>query len=338
MKIQGQNYRTVWMEGDKIFTIDQLSLPANFKIATLNTIEDVENAISSMVVRGAPAIGAMGAYGLAQAILQLSELDRDLIDLARVRLEATRPTAYDLTHALDVMDRAVRDAASLEEAQLIATQTATDYANRSAEACQLIGVYGATIVPDNASILTHCNAGALATVDYGTALAVVRAAHDQGKNIHLFIDETRPRLQGAYLTAWEMVQEGIPHTLIADNAAGHFLQHGEIDIVITGADRVASNGDAANKIGTYEKAVLAREHNIPFYIAAPFSTIDFDCPTGAHIPIEERDPLEVLELAGTRIAPEGTQARNPAFDVTPARFITGIITERGIFKPDQLEQ
>lgn len=338
MKVQGQDYRTVWMEGDQIFTIDQLSLPANFKIATLNNIEDVERAISSMLVRGAPAIGAMGAYGLAQVILHLSELDRDLIDLARVRLEATRPTAYDLTHALDIVEQAIHEATSLDEARQIAVKTAADYANRSAEACQLIGVYGATIIPNNASILTHCNAGALAAVDYGTALAVVRVAHDEGKNIHLFIDETRPRLQGALLTAWEMVQEGIPHTLIADNAAGHLFQHGEIDIVITGADRVASNGDTANKIGTYEKAVLAREHNIPFYIAAPFSTIDFDCPTGAHIPIEERDPLEVLELAGNRIAPEGTPARNPAFDVTPARLITGIITERGILKPDQLKR
>jgi S-methyl-5-thioribose-1-phosphate isomerase len=192
------------------------------------------------------------------------------------------------------------------------------------------------LLHDGDTVLTHCNAGALATVDHGTALAVIRAAHQSKKNIHVYVDETRPRLQGAKLTAWELGQEGIPHTIIVDNAAGFLMQNGEIKMVITGADRVARNGDSANKIGTYEKAVLARENGIPFYVAAPLSTIDFRCKKGSDIPIEERDPVEVLQLNGERIAAPGSEARNPAFDVTPARYIKGIITEKGIFPPDNI--
>ncbi|UCH63513.1 MAG: S-methyl-5-thioribose-1-phosphate isomerase [Fidelibacterota bacterium] len=337
MIINGQPYRTVWMDDEAIKTIDQTLLPGRFEIVSLHDHHEVARSIESMIIRGAPAIGAMGAYGLAQAVSQLDRGDLDEIESLKQFFHATRPTAYDLTHALNtVFDKIAREA-DLPAMQQAAIKAAEAYADQSVEACRKIGELGNQLIRDGAVILTHCNAGALATVDYGTALAVVRVAHYEGKNITVYVDETRPRLQGAKLTAWELSQESIKHLIIADNAAGYYMQKGEIDIVITGADRIAANGDAANKIGTYEKAVLARANDVPFYIAAPISTIDFRCDSGEHIPIEERDESEVLIIDGKRIAPMDSRARNPAFDITPAEYIEGIITEKGIFKPAEIK-
>jgi S-methyl-5-thioribose-1-phosphate isomerase len=334
--INGRPYRTVWMEGAVIKTIDQTLLPGRFEIVSLRDHYEVAEAISSMIVRGAPAIGAMGAYGLAQVVSHLDKADLDEIESLKQFLHATRPTAHDLTHALNaVFDKIVQEP-DLPGMQQTAIKAAEAYADQSVEACRKIGEYGNKLIHDGDVILTHCNAGALATVDYGTALAVVRIAHCEGKDIMVYVDETRPRLQGAKLTAWELSQENVRHVIIADNAAGYYMQKGEIDIVITGADRIAVNGDAANKIGTYEKAVLAKTNNIPFYIAAPISTIDFQCDSGEHIPIEERNENEILIIEGKRIAPMNSPARNPAFDITPAEYIDGIITEKGIFKPDEI--
>lgn len=317
-----------------IKTINQLLLPARFEIVSLGHYSEVADAINTMLVRGAPAIGALGAYALAQAVNQLTRRDMGQIQDVKTTLEQTRPTAHDLSDGLRyVFDRLLK-AGKLEQMKAAALDAAETYAERSIAACRQIGNHGKALIKDGDRILTHCNAGALATVDYGTALAVVRMAHYDGKAIYVYVDETRPRLQGAKLTAWELSQEGIPHAIIADNAAGHFMRRGEIDIVITGADRVAANGDVANKIGTYQKAVLAKENQIPLYIAAPLSTIDRTCASGDDIPIEERDENEILHFDGKRIAPRDSPARNPAFDVTPARYIRGIITEKGIIKPE----
>jgi S-methyl-5-thioribose-1-phosphate isomerase len=338
MIINGKPSRTVWMEEGVIKTINQPALPERFEIVSLHDAEEVAAAIRTMVVRGAPAIGALGAYGLAQAVQQLRKPDLAQIEHIRTVLEQTRPTAHDLKHGLDHVFHGLAGADTLAEMKSAALDAVEDYAQSSIEACRRIGEYGNTLIKDGDRILTHCNAGAVATVDYGTALAMVRMAHYDKKSVFVYVDETRPRMQGSKITAWELLQEGIPHAIIADNAAGHFMQRGDIDIVLTGADRIALNGDAANKIGTYEKAVLARENSIPFYIAAPLSTIDFTARSGEDIPIEERGEEEVLEFAGRRVAPSGSTARNPAFDVTPARYITGIITEEGIFKPGELKQ
>jgi translation initiation factor eIF-2B subunit alpha/methylthioribose-1-phosphate isomerase len=337
MIINNKPYRTVWMENGIIKTINQLKLPEKFELVSLHNLEEVAGSINTMVIRGAPAIGGMCAYGLTQAILQLTEVDFDAILRAKSILQKTRPTAYDATHALDFVFRHVQGINDLLTLKKVALEAAEDYANLSVSACRKIGEYGERLIKDGHRILTHCNAGALATIDYGTALAPMRMAHYRGKHIHIYVDETRPRLQGAKLTAWELAQEGIPHSVIVDNAAGFYMQQGKINLVITGADRIAANGDAANKIGTYEKAVVAKENKIPFYIAAPFSTIDFNCETGDHIPIEERDGKEVQEIAGIRIVGKQSQVKNPAFDVTPARYISGIITEKGIFNPKEIK-
>ncbi|UCH10732.1 MAG: S-methyl-5-thioribose-1-phosphate isomerase, partial [Fidelibacterota bacterium] len=299
--------------------------------------EEVVAAIRSMVIRGAPAIGAAGAYGLAMGIGQLK--DRDMAEVERLKgvLEGARPTAYDLQHGLEYVFQQAQEAGSWEAKQSAARAAAESYAERSIEACRQIGLIGSELIHEGDGVLTHCNTGALATVDYGTALSVIRMAHEAGKDIFVYVDETRPRLQGAKLTAWELQQEGIPYAVIADNAAGYYMQRGDVDVVITGADRIARNGDAANKIGPYAKAVLAKENDIPFYIAAPRSTIDLSCPSGDDIPIEERDEEEVLSIAGRRIAPAGSRAKNPAFDVTPAKYIKGIITEVGILKPEDIQ-
>lgn len=336
MKIDGKDYRTVWIEDSTIKMINQPLLADKFEIVDLNNYNEVANAITTMVVRGSPAIGATGAYGLAQAIIQLDNLDMDEIRKRKKVLQDARPTGYDLTHGLNYVFNKIKDETDLEKMKQTALAAAEEYADQSVEACKKIGEYGNELIKDGFKILTHCNAGALATVDYGTALAPIRSAHYSGKKIFVFADETRPRLQGARLTAWELAKEKIPHAIIADNAAGHYMQRGQVNIVIVGTDRVAANGDIANKIGTYEKAVVAKENNIPFYIAAPISTIDFDCPDGMDIPIEERDENEVLEVKGRRIGPEESHAKNPAFDVTPRKFITGIITEKGIFKPEEI--
>ena len=338
MLIKGKNYRTIWMEGNTIQTIEQNKLPEEFEIISIDTLEDVAKSISTMIVRGAPAIGAMGAFGLAQAIQKMAAPNKQEIQNVRDFLFQTRPTAYDLQHGLDfVMAKTLSDFDPHTMKQ-IAMESAQAYVDASAEACRKIGEYGNSLINDGDKLLTHCNAGALATVDYGTALAPMRLAHKNGKNIFIFVDETRPRLQGAKLTAFELHEEGIPYAVIADNAAGFYMARGEVDMMITGTDRVAANGDVANKIGTYEKAVVAHENGIPVYIAAPISTIDFTCPTGNDIPIEERNQNEVLDVGGHRVAHEGSTALNPAFDVTPAKYITGIITEQGIYNPGELDK
>ncbi len=333
MKIQGNEYRSVWMDGQNVVMIDQRLLPHKFQLFICKNYKETAFAIKEMVIRGAPAIGAAACYGMAQGALA-KELDK----AAKV-LAASRPTAYDLFDAIEYFKKTY---ATGKDPKKIAD----GYADISAERCKTIGEIGEKLIKDGMRVLTHCNAGALACVDYGTALAPIRLAHKKGKKVFVWIDETRPRCQGSKLTAFEMVQEGIPHAIIADNAAGHFMQRGDVDMCIVGTDRVALNGDIANKIGTYEKAVVAKENGIPFYIAAPFSTIDFNCKSGKDIPIEERSEDEVLFFEGVedskikkiRIAPAGVKARNPGFDVTPAKYITGIITEKGIFKPEEIKK
>ncbi|MGQ0797090.1 MAG: S-methyl-5-thioribose-1-phosphate isomerase, partial [Methanobacteriota archaeon] len=270
------------------------------------------------------AIGATAAYALAQAHAQGVPLPQ-----VAERLQRTRPTGHDLFVAIEAILQAAKAGADPVEA-------AERYAQEDVDRCLRIGEHGEKLLKSGARILTHCNAGALATVDVGTAMAPIRAAHAKGRKLFVYVDETRPRLQGARLTAWELAQEGIEHAIIADAAAGYFLERGEIDLVLVGADRIAANGDTANKIGTYAMAVLAKENGVPFYVAAPSSTIDLGLASGAKIPIEERSPQEVLHLNGEPIAPHESPARNPAFDVTPAKYIAGIITERGILKPGRL--
>jgi translation initiation factor eIF-2B subunit alpha/methylthioribose-1-phosphate isomerase len=335
MQIAGLKYRTVWWQDDAINIIDQTSLPFSFEILQLTTIEQVAQAIVQMQVRGAPAIGATGGFGLALAArLAPAKNFTKFIKKSKKTLLATRPTAFDLIYALDIVEQAILH--SPADPAAAALQSAQAFADSNVQACRQIGKLGAEIIQPNFRILTHCNAGALATVDFGTALAPIRFS--KHKNIFVYVDETRPRLQGSRLTAYELEQEGIPHAIIADNAAGYFMQTGQIDMVITGADRVALNGDAANKIGTYEKAVVAKENNIPFYIAAPLSTIDFNCASGKKIPIEQRAEEEVSYIEDKLIANPNSPIQNPAFDVTLARYITGIITEKGIFTPEQIER
>jgi translation initiation factor eIF-2B subunit alpha/methylthioribose-1-phosphate isomerase len=328
VKIDGEvkDIRSVWMEEDKVNFIDQRFLPHRLEFFLASDVEEVAFAIKNMVVRGAPAIGVTSAYGMAQAKM----LDGD-VNTAAELLRATRPTAYDLFYAVDYMLKQL-------ETEIEPIKAAKEYMESVIDKCRKIGEHGENLIQKGHKILTHCNAGALATVDYGTALAPLRFAHYRGKNIFVFVDETRPRLQGARLTAWELLNEGIAHALIADNAAGHFMQKGEIDMVIVGADRITKNGDAANKIGTYEKAVLAKENDIPFYVAAPITTFDFSLESGDKIPIEERDEGEVLSIGQQHIAPGKTKARNPAFDVTPSKYITGYITEIGVLKTENLSE
>ncbi len=319
-----KDYATVWMEGDLVRFIDQRLLPDRFEILDAPSLEKVTYAIRDMVVRGAPAIGAAAAYGMAQGQLQ----GRPMEEMSAA-LRATRPTAQDLFDAVGRMEAVWRGGGDVPAA-------AEAYARDSVERCRAIGRHGAALIASGATVLTHCNAGALATVDVGTALAPIRAAQAEGKRPFVLVDETRPRLQGAHLTAWELLHEGIDHAIIADNAAGYYLAKGEVDLVIVGADRIVANGDVANKVGTYTKALAAKENGVPFYVAAPSSTFDFDTPDGDHIEIEERDPDEVLTVAGRRVAPKGSGARNPAFDITPARYVTGYITEVGILSVDEL--
>jgi len=317
--------RALWWDRGALALIDQRRLPARTVVRRLRTVEAVADAIRTMVVRGAPAIGVAAAYGMALA----SRQKRYGPDRAAKLLGGTRPTAVDLFVGVE----AVRRAWAAGDDPFAA---ADRYRARVVEECHRIGTAGAPLLAKAHGVLTHCNAGALATVEWGTALAPIRVAHDRGAKLFVFVDETRPLLQGARLTAWELSRDRIPHAIIADNAAGHFLRSGEIDAVIVGADRIARNGDFANKIGTYEKAVLARENGVPFYVAAPWTTFDARRPNGTSIPVEERDPLEVLELAGRRTAPPTSRARNPAFDVTPARFVTAFVTPQGVVKPREL--
>lgn len=311
----------VWSENGTVRMIDQRKLPGEFEIFTAKNSDEIAYSIKNMVVRGAPAIGVTAAYGLAMA-----KKNGEDMESAAKKISETRPTAFDLFKAISFMKSGNFDMGA-----------ANRYSNEIIGRCKKIGEYGNELIRDNSRILTHCNAGALAVVDWGTALAPIRVAHKQGKKISVFVDETRPRLQGARLTAWELAQEGIDHRIIADNAAGHFMRNGEVDLVIVGADRIVANGDFANKIGTYEKAVLAKENGIPFYVAAPGSTFDFSIANGDMIPIEERDQAEVLEFAGTRVAPAESQSRNPAFDVTPNKYVSGYITEYGVFQPSTMK-
>jgi methylthioribose-1-phosphate isomerase len=320
--------------------VDQTRLPHEVVYLRCRSAAEVAEAIRRMRVRGAPAIGVAAAYGLALGAAESRATDAAafLIDLEAVaaQLAATRPTAVNLRWAVDLglaTARAIAPDQGVGPARAALLALADDLAAEDVETNRRIGAHGKELVPDGATVLTHCNAGALATVDYGTALGVVRAAHEAGRALHVLVDETRPFLQGARLTAWELQQLGVPMTLITDNMAGHFMQRGQVDLVVVGADRIAANGDVANKVGTYALAVLAHAHGIPFYVAAPLSTVDLSLASGAEIPIEERSSEEVVTLAGQRIAPEGVAAAHPAFDVTPARLVTAIITDAGVLRP-----
>ncbi len=350
MLINNINYRTVWMQDASVYLINQRVLPHEFEIYQSKTFIDTANAIKTMIVRGAPAIGATGAYGLAQAASAFEGENFDnfneYVNKAFNVLNSARPTANDLSYGLNFVKSKMFIENSITNSKMRAFELARQYADWSAELCRQIGVYGNNLIQNNQNILTHCNAGALACVDYGTALSPIRIAHYKKKNIFVYVDETRPRNQGTSLTAWELAQEKINHSIIADNAAGYYMKTGKIDFAIVGADRIAMNGDVANKIGTYEKAVLAKENNIPFYVAAPLSTFDINSITGDDIPIEERSDEEILYISGldennkikkVRIAPQQSSGKNPAFDVTPAKYMTGIITEKGVIKPNREE-
>ncbi|MGE4490855.1 MAG: S-methyl-5-thioribose-1-phosphate isomerase [Syntrophotalea sp.] len=320
--------------------IDQRLLPTQEVWIRYRDYQSVAEAIRSMVVRGAPAIGVAAAFGVAFGARDIAAagFGEFYAELEKVcaTLAATRPTAVNLFWALDRMRTRARQLAGspLDDIRTELLNEALAVAAEDEASNRAMGRHGAVLIPDGARILTHCNAGALATGGYGTALGVIRAAVESGKSVSVLADETRPFLQGARLTAWELHKDGIPVTLICDNMAGALMRQGEIDGVIVGADRIAANGDVANKIGTYSVAVLAREHGLPFYVAAPLSTIDRNIADGDQIPIEERDAIEVTHCGATRLAPEGIRVRNPAFDVTPARLVTAIITERGVVRGD----
>lgn len=316
--------------------IDQTRLPREQEFVTCTDYKQVAEAIRGMIIRGAPAIGVAAAMGVAIGVVKADEADLDAqFAVICDTLAATRPTAVNLFWAIDRMKRlyATVRQQNIAEIRAALVREAKQIYFEDIAINQAIGRNGATLVPDGKTVLTHCNAGALATAGYGTALGVVRAAIESGKSIDVFADETRPFLQGARLTVWELQQDGIAATLIADNMAGHFLRSGRIGCVVVGADRIAANGDVANKIGTYSVAVLAKENCVPFYVAAPISTLDLTLETGDQIPIEERAGSEMTQLAGVSIAPDGTAVRNPAFDITPERYVTAIITERGIARP-----
>ena len=321
---------TVAWQDEGVVMVDQRRLPAEEVYVRCTTPEEVAAAIRDMVIRGAPAIGVAAALGLALAVH--GGEGGAAFERAAGLLGATRPTAVNLFWAIERMRRRFRglEAAEGEALRGGLLQEALAIEAEDVEACRRMGDLGAELLPSGARVLTHCNAGALATAGYGTALGVIRSAARQGKIRNVFADETRPYLQGARLTAWELLREGIPVTLIADNMAGHLMARGEIDAVVVGADRIAANGDVANKIGTYTVAVLAREHGLPFFVAAPISTFDLDTPSGASIPIEERSPDEVTHHGGRRLAPEAVAVRNPAFDVTPGRLVAAIVCERGV--------
>lgn len=348
--------RTVWWEenahGGVVCMIDQTALPQEVVTLRLTDEEQVAEAIKTLKVRGAPAIGVSAAFGIALAFSRLlreqgggdenravtpqqaQELQERLHSVSDL-LARTRPTAVNLFWAIERMRASAALSGDYSLPQLVQRlrDEAQAIADEDFEACRQMGLYGAQLIADGDSLLTHCNAGALATAGWGTALAPIYAAHKAGKTLHVFVDETRPILQGARLTAWELQQEGIPLTLITDNMAAHFMRKGEIKAIFVGADRIAANGDFANKIGTYGVAVLARAHAIPFYVVAPLSTIDLKLPSGEQIPIEQRNPTEVTAIRGMPVAPAGVHVANPAFDVTPHSYVTAIITERGIARP-----
>jgi methylthioribose-1-phosphate isomerase len=329
--------RTISREGRIVKLIDQTRLPHEVAVVACHTDSEMCDAIRAMRIRGAPALGVAAAYGMAlgseNAPDQPEGFSRHLEAVGQ-RLKSTRPTAVNLSwgveHALEAA--ALLTTSGPDRVRAALWELADQLADADVAINQQIGAHGADLIPDGSRILTHCNAGALATVDWGTALGVVRSAHRQGKQLHVYVDETRPFLQGSRLTAWELAEEGIPYAVITDNMAGHLMARGDIDLCIVGADRIAASGDVANKIGTYSVAVLASVHALPFYVAAPTSTIDLRTKTGAEIPIEERNATEVLEFAGLRVAPPGASARHPAFDVTLSKYVNAIITEIGILR------
>lgn len=354
MKIDGRHYRTIWLADDgwSVDIIDQTKLPHRFETVTLSTVADAARAILTMQVRGAPLIGATAAYGMALAMRDDpsdASLEANLAFLAR-----QRPTAVNLRWALEEMRKTLAPLAPPERTAA-AYRRAAENCDEDVETCRRIGENGLAILKELAAkkrpgeavnILTHCNAGWIACVDWGTATSPIYQAHDLGIPVHVWVDETRPRNQGAALTAYELGAHGVPHTIIVDNAGGHLMQHGKVDACIVGTDRVTANGDVANKIGTYLKALAAQDNGVPFYVALPYTTIDWDLNDGMAIPIEERSADEVLTMSGrlpdrsvvqVEIAAPGSPAANPAFDVTPARLVTAFITERGIARPDQLD-
>ena len=319
--------------------IDQTILPYEFKTVDVTTTEGMYYAIKDMIVRGAPAIGIAGAHGVALAAIELKNKDNFLTELEKAGeyLKSSRPTAVNLAWAVDKqLELAKKTTGTPEEITKVLIQNAIKMENEDIEINKKMGDYGAEVVPKGATILTHCNAGALATVGYGTALGVIRSAYAKDPTIKVFADETRPRQQGARLTTWELTQDGIPTTMITDGMCSYFMSKGMINMVVVGADRIASNGDTANKIGTYTVAIAAKYHNVPFYIAAPLSTIDISIKSGKEIPIEERSHEEVTHINGKRVCAEGVNIINPGFDVTPHELITGIITEKGILRPDYI--
>lgn len=337
---------TIQWSDEGVVMIDQTRLPSEERYVTCRNYREVADAIRTMVIRGAPAIGVAAAMGVAIGVAQangLAQADPAALDVQFAaiceELASTRPTAVNLFWGIDRMKRVYGCVRHLPWDQIRDRLIAEALLVREEdiEINKAIGRHGAPLVPDGRTVLTHCNAGALATAGYGTALGVVRAAVEAGKDIDVYADETRPFLQGARLTVWELQRDGIRATLITDNMAGHFLHSGNIGCVIVGADRIAANGDVANKIGTYGVAVLAKENNVPFYVAAPVSTLDLTLPDGTHIPIEERGAAEVTHLQGVRVAPEGTEVRNPAFDITPNRYVTAIITEKGVARAPYTE-
>jgi S-methyl-5-thioribose-1-phosphate isomerase len=339
MKVNRKHYRTVWMEGSTVFMIDQTLLPFEFKIFEAKTCKESCIAIKTMITRGAGAIGATAGFAMVQAFLEAPQKGfEDFVLKAKKEIEDTRPTARNLFYAVDRVFEAGKHSIenAITESQLMANVNITE--------ARLIGEYGNELIEDGFQIMTHCNAGWLGFVDWGSALAPIYVAKEQSKNIFVYVDETRPRSQGARLTAWELKNENIPHAIIPDNAGAYYMSQNKIDIMIVGADRVAANGDVANKIGTLEKAIVAKEYGVPFYVAAPLSTFDLNCQTGKDIEIEQRDESEVIyqkgldksgEIREILVCNPGSEALNPAFDVTPAKYIKGIITEKGIVEADR---
>ncbi len=350
MSATAEIYPVRW-QTDRVILIDQTKIPQEFGTVEIRTSQAMAIAIKTMIVRGAPAIGVAAAFGLCLGAQEITTPDdlRSVVDhraafltqleAIAATLRATRPTAVNLFWAIDRMMQAAQAVTDLSQMSATLVTAAQKICDDDIATCKAIGDHGVSALPASPQkirLLTHCNAGALATAGYGTALGVVRSAWRDGRLERVYADETRPRLQGAKLTAWECVQEQIPVTVITDNMAAHCMQRGMIDAVVVGADRIAANGDAANKIGTYSVALVAKAHNVPFFVAAPLSTIDFKLKDGSEIPIEERDPEEIFHVGNARLCPEGAEFYNPAFDVTPAHLIAGIITEFGVFAPDRI--
>lgn len=343
MRVHGKHYRTVWLEGSVVKMIDQHKLPHTFEVAACPTHRDTAEAIQTMLVRGAGAIGAAAGYAMAQAVLEAPEATfTAFVEQAASLIRSTRPTAHDLFYAVAQVERTIEGVSSMGQAREKAVRIAEQLADENAKAGEMIGRVGAALLRDGMRVMTHCNAGWLAFVDWGSALAPIYHVHHQGRSVFIYVNETRPRSQGAKLTAWELAQEGIAHAVVSDTSVGSLCHRGEVDAVIVGADRIAANGDVVNKIGTYTVAVLAKQHSVPFYVAAPRSTFDLSMTDGSQIPIEERSPEEVTWVTGltaqgqverVRITPEASPARNPAFDMTPASFVSQFITEGGVLDP-----